>query len=136
MLMGDLLENKVTTKNYEIFLAIDFLRIFISILRKNKIMFYSKQLLNTIGRNYQEFKDLFLDIDIRENYGVFFSQDIEEAITMLQILGEVIKVNLRYDKIIIKLSEVSADDIIKNCDSQILKRMNKFTDIFLSENYS
>ncbi len=134
--MGDLLENKVTTKNYEIFLAIDFLRIFISILRKNKIMFYSKQLLNTIGRNYQEFKDLFLDIDIRENYGVFFSQDIEEAITMLQILGEVIKVNLRYDKIIIKLSEVSADDIIKNCDSQILKRMNKFTDIFLSENYS
>ncbi len=136
MLMGDLLENKVTTKNYEIFLAIDFLRIFISILRKNKIMFYSKQLLNTTGRNYQEFKDLFLDIDIRENYGVFFSQDIEEAITMLQILGEVIKVNLRYDKIIIKLSEVSADDIIKNCDSQILKRMNKFTDIFLSENYS
>lgn len=124
------------TQEHDLFLAIDFLGVFFSVLKKkNKNVVSSQQLFESIGKHSQDFIDLFLDIDIRDNCGVYFSQDIEEGITMLQILGAVGKANPRYEKIILKMDKDSAEDIINGCDSQVLGRINEFVDIFLSENY-
>lgn len=121
----------------ELFLAIDFLSVFFSILKKkNKNVISSKQLLDTVGKHCKEYMDLFLDIDVRNNCGVFFSQDIEEGITMLQILGAVSKANPRYEKIILKLDKDSAEEMINSCDAKILKRIESFTEIFMQENYN
>lgn len=125
------------TENQDLFLAIDFLGVFFSVLKKkNKNVVSSKQLFETIGRHSQEFIDLFFDIDIRDNCGVYFSQDIEEGITMLQIIGAVGKANPRYEKIILKMDKDSAEDIISECNPRVLSRIYEFTDIFLSENYN
>lgn len=135
--MTSLTEAVSDTGNQELFLAIDFLGVFFSLLKKkNRNVVSSKQLFDTVGRHCVEFSDLFLDIDIRDNCGVYFSQDIEEGITMLQILGAVSKANPRYEKIILKLDRDSADDILEKCDVKILNRINEFTDIFLRENNS
>lgn len=121
----------------DLFLAFDFLGVFFSVLKeRNKNVISSKQLFDTVGKHRDNFKDLFLDIDIRNNCGVYFSSDLEEGITMLQILGAVGKANPRYEKIILKLDKESANDIIENCDKKHLERINEFTDIFLKENYS
>lgn len=98
-------------------------------------MVSSKQLLDSVGRHCKEFMELFLDIDIRDNCGVYFSKDIEGGITTLQILGAISKANPRYEKIILKLDKSSANEIIKNCDPKKLKMVTKFTDVFLKENY-
>lgn len=135
--MAELSETIIRTEKQEVFLAIDFLGVFFSILKKkNKNVVSSKQLFDTVGKHCQEFMDLFLDIDIRDNCGVYFSQDIEEGITMLQILGAVSKANPRYEKIILKLDKDSANDLIAGCDGGILSRIYEFTDVFLEENYS
>lgn len=137
MRMDNLSEAMLNTKGQDVFLAIDFLGVFFSLLKqKNKNVVSSKQLFDTVGRHCQEFIDLFLDIDVRDNCGVYFSQDIEEGIAMLQILGAVSKANPRYEKIILKLDRDSADDIIERCDLKKLERVSQFTDIFLKENYS
>lgn len=125
------------TENQDLFLAIDFLGVFFSVLKKkNKNVVSSQQLFESIGKHSQEFMDLFLDIDIRDNCGVYFSQDIEEGITMLQILGAVGKANPRYEKIILKMDKDSAEDIINGCNKEILNRIIEFTNIFLNENYN
>lgn len=135
--MNDESNAAVKSGNQELFLAIDFLGVFFSILKnRNKNVISSKQLFDTVGKHCEEFMDLFLDIDVRDNCGVYFSQDLEEGITMLQILGAVSKANPRYEKIILKLDKDSAKDMIDRCDSQILERINEFTDIFLEENYN
>lgn len=134
--MSELSEVEGNTENQDLFLAIDFLGVFFSVLKKNnKNVVSSQQLFESIGKHSQEFMDLFLDIDIRDNCGVYFSQDIEEGITMLQILGAIGKANPRYEKIILKMDKDSAEDIISGCNPQILSRINEFTDIFLNENY-
>lgn len=131
----NLTEAVVSTETQDLFLAIDFLGVFFSVLKKkNRNVVSSKQLFDTVGKHCAEFPDLFLDIDIRDNCGVYFSQDIEEGITMLQILGAVSKANPRYEKIILKLDRDSVDDILEKCDEKILKRINEFTEIFLREN--
>lgn len=135
--MSGLSEVAGKMENQDLFLAIDFLGVFFSVLKKkNKNVVSSQQLFESIGKHSQEFIDLFLDIDIRDNCGVYFSQDIEEGITMLQILGAVGKANPRYEKIILKMDKDSAEDIISGCNPQILSRINDFTDIFLNENYN
>ncbi len=78
--MADLSEAMIGTKKQEVFLAIDFLGVFFSMLKqRNKNVVSSKILFDTIGKHCQEFMDLFLDIDVRNNCGVYFSQDIEEG---------------------------------------------------------
>lgn len=135
--MSELSKVQGKTENQDLFLAIDFLGVFFSVLKKNnKNVVSSQQLFESIGKHSQEFMDLFLDIDIRDNCGVYFSQDIEEGITMLQILGAVGKANPRYEKIILKMDKDSAEDIISGCNPQTLSRINEFTDIFLNENYN
>ena len=119
-----------------LFLAIDFLGVFFSMLKlKKKNVISSKQLFETLGKYHNQFKDLFLDIDIRDNCGVFFSSDIEEGIVMLQILGAIGKANPRYEKIILKIDIDSARQMIGECDEYHKKEIENFTDIFLKENY-
>lgn len=120
-----------------IFLAIDFLGVFFSILKtKNKNVVSSKQLFDTVGKYSNKYMGLFLDIDIRNNCGIYFSSDIEEGITMLQIIGAVGKANPRYEKIILKLDKETAEDIISSCDKHILQEIESFTELFLKENYN
>ena len=55
-----------------IFLAIDFLGVFFSILKtKNKNVVSSKQLFDTVGKYSNKYMGLFLDIDIRNNCGIY-----------------------------------------------------------------
>lgn len=129
--------NSVAVKSSDTILAIDFLGVFFSILKKkNKNVVSSQRLLDVIGRHSRDFLDIFLNIDVRDNCGVYFSQDIEEGITMLQIIGAVSKANPRYEKIILKLDKDSADDIISDCEQSVYKRICEFTDIYLSESYN
>lgn len=123
-----------TEQSNAIFPAIDFLSTFFSILKKkNKNVVASNQLFDSIGHNRDKFWDLFLDIDIRNNCGVYCSQDIEEGITMLQILGAVGKTNPRYEKIILKMSKETADEMIRDCPPDKYTKIEQFADIFLSK---
>ena len=134
---GGKIMNSVAVKSNDTILAIDFLGVFFSILKKkNKNVVSSQKLLDVIGKHSREFLDVFLNIDVRDNCGVYFSQDIEEGITMLQIIGAVSKANPRYEKIILKLDKESADDIIKECDESVYGRICEFADIYLNESYN
>lgn len=135
--MANISEEKEKLDNQEMFLAIDFLGVFFSMLKKaNKNVVSSKQLFDTVGKYCNNFMDLFMDIDVRDNCGTYYSKDLEEGITMLQILGAVSKANPRYEKIILKIDKDSADEMINDCNNEKRIRIEEFVNIFLKENYS
>jgi len=115
-----------------VFSAIDFLGAFFSELKiRNINVISSSDLLDTIGKFRDEFANLFLDINIRDNCGTICSPDIEEGISMLQILGAIGKTNPRYERIILKLNKDTANDIVKDCDKEFIEDVMKFTDKFI-----
>lgn len=135
--MANISGEKEKLDNQEMFLAIDFLGVFFSMLKKaNKNVVSSKQLFDTVGKYCNNFMDLFMDIDVRDNCGAYYSKDLEEGITMLQILGAVSKANPRYEKIILKIDKDSADEMINDCNNEKRIRIEEFVNIFLKENYS
>ncbi len=76
-----------------------------------------------------ETTDLFEDIEFRKGPGYVVSDDIESGICCLQTFNEVGKINPRYEKLIIFLSDEDAEDILKKCD---LRDRNFFLSLALS----
>lgn len=117
-----------------VFSALDFLSTLFAILKtRNVNVVSSDKLMKIIGKKRDEFLGLFIDMDINDNCGTVYSHDIEEGISMLQILGAVSKSNPRYERIILKMHKESANEIIENCSEQYLSEIEAFADAFLSE---
>ena len=115
------------------FTALDFLSVLFSILKtRNVNVVSSEKLMSVIGDNREAFLGLFIDIDINKNCGTVYSHDLEEGISMLQILGAVSKSNPKYERIILKMHKESANEIISQCDPEYLADMQEFADIFLN----
>ena len=115
------------------FTALDFLSVLFSILKtRNVNVVSSEKLMSVIGKHRDDFLGLFIDIDINNNCGTVYSHDLEEGISMLQILGAVSKSNPRYERIILKMHKESANEIISNCQPEYLLEMQEFADIFLN----
>lgn len=120
--------------NIEIFSALDFLSTFFSILKtKNVNVISSDKLFDVIGRYREDYLGLFIDIDIINNCGTICSHELEEGISMLQILGAVSKSNPKYERIILKMHKESATEMIKECPSEYLKDIEAFAELFLNE---
>lgn len=114
------------------FTALDFLSVLFSLLKtRNVNVVSSEKLMSVIGKYRNDFLGLFIDIDINNNCGTVYSRDLEEGISMLQILGAVSKSNPKYERIILKMNKESANEIIENCQSEYLEEMKEFTDIFM-----
>jgi len=70
-------------------------------------------------------KYIFNDIEFREGIDNVVSYDIDEGINNLQTLGVIGKLNPRYERIVIYLSEQDAEDILKRCDTEVRDIMRK-----------
>ena len=124
----------MVTKNVEVISALDFLSTLFSILKtKNVNVVSSEKLLTTIGKYRNNFLGLFIDMDINNNCGTVYSNDLEEGISMLQILGAISKSNPKYERIILKMNKDSANEIIAKCPQKYLIEIQDFSDIFLNE---
>lgn len=117
-----------------VFSALDFLSTLFAILKtKNVNVVSSDKLMKIIGQQRDEFLGLFIDMDINDNCGTVYSHDIEEGISMLQILGAISKSNPRYERIILKMHKESANEIIEKCPEGYLEDIEAFSEVFLSE---
>lgn len=117
-----------------VFSALDFLSTLFAILKtRNVNVVSSDKLMRIIGRERETFLGLFIDMDINDNCGTVYSHDIEEGISMLQILGAVSKSNPRYERIILKMHKETANEIIEKCPELYLTEINAFADVFLNE---
>lgn len=115
------------------FTALDFLSVLFSILKTRNInVISSEKLMSVIGEHRDEFLGLFINIDINSNCGTVYSHDLEEGISMLQILGAVSKSNPKYERIILKMHKESANEIISKCQHEYFEEINEFADIFLT----
>jgi len=130
------LEAKTQKEPYQmpVFTALDFLSAFFSILKKENVNIISAtEMFKAIGKYRNEFLPLFIDIDIINNEETVCSQDLEEGISMLQILGVVGKANPKYERIILKMNKNTADDVISKCDDYYLNKIKEFATKFLNE---
>ena len=118
----------------EIFTAQEFLSTFFSALKlKNVNVVSSDDLFTLIGKYRDEYLDLFIDIDITNNSGTICSDDLEDGISMLQIIGAVGKANPRYEKIILKMHKDSANEMLETCNPKQRNSIERFVEAFLSE---
>lgn len=118
----------------EVFSALEFLSTLFSILKtKNVNVISSEKLMSSIGKHRDDFLGLFIDMDVNNNCGTVYSHDLEEGISMLQILGAISKSNPKYERIILKMHKDSANEIIKKCPQKYLDEIQDFSEVFLSE---
>ncbi len=114
--------------------ALDFLSVLFSILKRQNInVISSEKLMSVIGKYRDEFINLFINIDINNNCGTVYSHDLEEGISMLQILGAISKSNPKYERIILKMHKESAEEIIAKCQKEYTEEIQKFAKKFLDE---
>lgn len=117
-----------------IFSGLDFLSTFFSLLKtKNVNVVSSDKLFTIIGKYRDEFLGLFVDIDIMNNCGTVCSHELEEGISMLQILGAVSKSNPRYERIILKMHKETANEMINKCPTEYCDEIKRFVEVFLNE---
>lgn len=124
----------VENNSVKIFSAIDFLSTFFSILKTRNInVVSSSKLFSVVGKYRDQFIGLFIDIDIIDNCGTVCSHDLEEGISMLQILGAISKANPRYERIILKMHKESANEMIQDCPEEYRTEIEAFTEVFINE---
>jgi hypothetical protein len=117
-----------------IFSGLDFLSVFFSMLKtKNVNVVSSDKLLRIIGRHRDDFLGLFIDMDIIDNCGTVYSYELEEGISMLQILGAIGKSNPKYERIILKMHKATAYEMIQNCPDDYREEIERFVNVFLLE---
>ena len=68
---------------------------------------------------------IFNGIEFRTGVDNVVSRDIDEGISNLQTFGVVAKLNPRYEKIVVSLTEQEADAILENCDSNVQESMRQ-----------
>lgn len=73
---------------------------------------------------------MFEDIEFRKGINNVTSNDISEGINNLQTFGLVGKLNPKYEKLIIYLTEEEADVILAECDDSVQEAMRQLAEAF------
>lgn len=73
---------------------------------------------------------LFEDIEFRKGINNVSSNDISESINNLQTFGLVGKLNPKYEKLIIYLTEEEADTILAECSDEVRVAMEQLAQTF------
>ena len=73
---------------------------------------------------------MFEDIEFRKGINNVTSNDIAEGINNLQTFGLVGKLNPKYEKLIIYLTDEEADAILEECDATVREAMRNLAELF------
>lgn len=79
---------------------------------------------------HEQLQYMFEDIEFRKGINNVISNDISEGINNLQTFGLVGKLNPKYEKLIIYLTEEEADAILEECDENIREAMRNLAESF------
>lgn len=117
-----------------VFTAQDFLSAFFSALKLRNInVVSSDELYSFIDGNQEQYQELFIDIDIVNNSGTIYSDDLEEGLSMLQVIGAIGKANPKYERIILKMHKKSASEILETIDEGHRVYIDSLAEAFLAE---
>ena len=117
-----------------VFTALDFLSTFFSVLKKKNVNVVSAaRLFEAIGKHRDSYLPIFIDIDVISNGGVIYSHDLEEGLSMLQIIGAIGKANPRFERIILKMHKEDAEVFIENCPEPYRNYVVNFANEYLKE---
>lgn len=78
----------------------------------------------------EQLKFMFEDIEFRTSVDNVVSNDISEGINNLQTFGIVGKLNPKYEKLVIYLTNQEADEILLECTPAIGDAMTKLASVF------
>lgn len=78
----------------------------------------------------EELQYMFEDIEFRKGINNVTSNDIAEGINNLQTFGLVGKLNPKYEKLIIYLTDEEADTILEECDETVRNAMRHLAELF------
>lgn len=112
----------------------DFMRyLCASLVKKSKMIIDMDSIISIIydfKKNNQDYIYMFEDIEFRTGIDSVVSNDISEGINYLQTFGLVGKLNPRYEKLVIYLTEVEADQILAECSMEIRNAMMELAECF------
>ncbi len=101
----------------------DFMRyLCASLVKQSKVIIDLDSIIPHIYKfkqNNAPFKFMFEDIEFRTSIDHVVSNDISEGINALQTFGIVGKLNPKYEKLVIYLTEDEADSILGECTADI-----------------
>lgn len=78
----------------------------------------------------EQLQYMFEDIEFRKGINSVTSNDIAEGINNLQTFGLIGKLNPKYEKLIIYLTDEEADDILNECDLTVKEAMEELAKSF------
>lgn len=112
----------------------DFMRyLCASLVKKSKMVIDMDSIISTIydfKKNNLNYIYMFEDIEFRTGIDSVVSNDISEGINYLQTFGLVGKLNPKYEKLVIYITDAEADKILAECSSEIRNAMMKLADCF------
>jgi len=93
-----------------------------SLVKRSKVIIDLDSMISRIyafKQNNARLNFMFEDIEFRTSIDNVISNDISEGINNLQTFGIVGKLNPRYEKLVIYLTEDEADAILKECTDEV-----------------
>lgn len=104
-----------------------------SLVKQSKVIIDLDSIIAHIYKFKKEHKELnfmFEDIEFRTNIDNVASSDISEGINNLQTFGIVGKLNPKYEKLVIYLTQSEAEEILSECESKVECAMNELASNF------
>lgn len=112
----------------------NFMRYLCAALTKSKKVIIDLQVIvehiYNFKAEHEQLQYMFEDIEFRKGINNVISNDISEGINNLQTFGLVGKLNPKYEKLIIYLTEEEADAILEECDENIREAMRNLAELF------
>lgn len=112
----------------------NFMRYLCAALTMNKKIIIDLQIIvehiYSFKTNNGQLQYMFEDIEFRKGIDNVTSNDIAEGINNLQTFGLVGKLNPKYEKLIIYLTEEEAESILKECGAGVREAMNNLAQLF------
>lgn len=112
----------------------NFMRYLCAALTKSKKVIIDLQVIveriYNFKTEHEQLQYMFEDIEFRKGINNVISNDISEGINNLQTFGLVGKLNPKYEKLIIYLTEEEADAILEECDENIREAMRNLAKLF------
>lgn len=112
----------------------NFMRYLCASLTKSKKVIIDLQIIVEHIYNFktenEQLQYMFEDIEFRKGINNVTSNDIAEGINNLQTFGLVGKLNPKYEKLIIYLTEEEADTILGECDVTVREAMMHLAESF------
>lgn len=112
----------------------NFMRYLCAALTKSKKVIIDLQVIvehiYNFKTEHEQLQYMFEDIEFRKGINNVISNDISEGINNLQTFGLVGKLNPKYEKLIIYLTEEEADAILEECDENVREAMRNLAELF------